>query len=72
MTAPFPLYTTDLIHLSSPRLIVLLDLAIAWCRVPQYVPGIRLFFFSKQYRSLCNGSIKKRPTVWGYNEYFFF
>ena len=24
--------------------------------------GIRLF---------CNGSIKKRPTVWGYNEYFF-
>ena len=73
MTAPFPLYTTDLIRLSSPLLIV--SVTGSGDRVVPGTPvrtGIRLFFFSKQYRSLCNGSIKKRPTVWGYNEYFFF
>ena len=63
MTAPFPLYTTDLIHLSSPLLIV--SVTGSGDRVVPGTPvrtGIRLF---------CNGSIKKRPTVWGYNEYFF-
>ena len=44
-TAPPLLYTTDLIRLSSPLLIVLLDLAIAWCRVPQYVQIPGWFFY---------------------------
>ena len=71
MTAPFPLYTTDLIHLSSPRLIVLLDLAIAWCRVPQYVQVSGCFFFQNSIGLFVTGRSKRGLPYGGTTNIFF-
>ena len=72
MTAPFPLYTTDLIRLSSPLLIV--SVTGSGDRVVPGTPvrtGIRLFFFQNSIGLFVTGRSKRGLPYGGTTNIFF-